>query len=93
MHSISAHHTEDGHAPSGLRQRHLRVLLCGGASAAESCGLGFAVRWELGDCEAPGTVFFLGKGLLEVTERSEPSGFHCCHCGCKCTVSRRPTHK
>ncbi|GAB3691966.1 VOC family protein [Nocardiopsis oceani] len=36
--------------------------------------LGLAVHREFGDPEAPGTVFFLGNGLLEVAGTSEPSG-------------------
>lgn len=36
--------------------------------------LGLAVHREFGDPEAPGTVFFLGNGLLEVSGSAEPSG-------------------
>ncbi|WP_460766680.1 VOC family protein [Nocardiopsis nanhaiensis] len=36
--------------------------------------LGLAVHREFGGPEAPGTVFFLGNGLLEVSGTSEPSG-------------------
>lgn len=35
--------------------------------------LGLAVHREFGPPEAPGTVFYLGNGLLEVSGRSEPS--------------------
>jgi catechol 2,3-dioxygenase-like lactoylglutathione lyase family enzyme len=35
--------------------------------------LGLAVHREFGDPEQPGTVFFLGNGLLEVSGRSETS--------------------
>ncbi|MCY9783409.1 VOC family protein [Nocardiopsis sp. EMB25] len=34
--------------------------------------LGLAVHREFGDPERPGTVFFLGNGLLEVSGSSEP---------------------
>lgn len=34
--------------------------------------LGLAVHREFGPPEAPGTVFFCGNGLLEVSGRSEP---------------------
>ncbi|USY17372.1 VOC family protein [Nocardiopsis exhalans] len=36
--------------------------------------LGLAVHREFGDPQAPGTVFFLGNGLLEVSGSAEPSG-------------------
>lgn len=36
--------------------------------------LGLAVHREFGDPEAPGTVFFLGNGFLEVSGSAEPSG-------------------
>jgi catechol 2,3-dioxygenase-like lactoylglutathione lyase family enzyme len=36
--------------------------------------LGLAVHREFGGPEAPGTVFFLGNGLLEVSGSAEPSG-------------------
>jgi len=36
--------------------------------------LGLAVYREFGGDDEPGTVFFLGNGLLEVSGRSEPFG-------------------
>lgn len=35
--------------------------------------LGLAIHREFGDPEAPGTVFFLGNGFLEVSGSAEPS--------------------